>query len=103
LAETVEIPISETGYVLEVRVMQQGGGGADNISAATDLQIQFEAPNGREVQRTAAFTSDGSDGKIRYTTTSADINGIGVWKIRGHYHSAGSLRHTEWGTFRAIG
>jgi hypothetical protein len=102
LAETVEIPISETGYVLEVQVMQRGGGGADNISSATDLQVHLEAPNGRGIERTAAFTSDGTDGKLRYTATSADVNGKGVWKIRGHYHEAGSLRHTEWGTFRAI-
>jgi hypothetical protein len=102
LAETVEISVSETGFVLEVQVMLRGGGGADDISAATDLQIHLEAPNGRQVERTATFTSDGSNGKIRYTATSADVNGKGVWRIRGHYHVAGSLRHTEWGTFRAI-
>jgi hypothetical protein len=99
LAETVEIPISETGYVLEVQVMLRAGG-ADDISSASDLQVQLEAPNGRRVDRDADFTSDGSDGKMRYTATAADVNGLGVWKIRGHYHKAGSLRHTEWGTFR---
>jgi hypothetical protein len=97
----VEISVSETGTIFEITVINSQGGAVD-ISSATDLTIQLRTPRLNIISRTATYTTDGVDGKIRYTITANDINGLGVWEIRGRYVDSGDTKHTVWGTFIAI-
>jgi len=53
-----------------------------NISAATVKQIIFQKPTGVSVTKTAIFSTDGVDGKIRYVTVSGDLDVVGTWKIQ---------------------
>jgi hypothetical protein len=42
----------------------------------------FSKPDGAVVEKTAVFSTDGSDGKIRYITVDGDLDAIGKWKIQ---------------------
>ena len=50
---------------------------AVDISDATSTEILFLLPSGKVKVRPAAFSSDGTDGKIEYTTTAGDIDEAG--------------------------
>ena len=54
-----------------------------NISQATVKNITFKKPDCSVVTKTATFLSDGSDGIIRYTCASGDLNLAGNWRIQG--------------------
>jgi hypothetical protein len=55
-----------------------------NISDATTKEIKFKSPDGRNLVKTASFTTDGTDGNIQYKTTSGDLNISGTWKWQPH-------------------
>jgi hypothetical protein len=57
--------------------------GAIDISAYTPLQLTFAKPDGTTSTKTASFYTDGTDGKIYYTTIAGDIDMAGEWKIQG--------------------
>ena len=47
------------------------------------IQMIFKKPNGKKETKTATLTTDGSDGKMEYTTTLTDLNVAGTWLIQG--------------------
>jgi len=54
-----------------------------DISAATSMTIILQPPGGAaKKEKTAAFYTDGTDGKMKYTTVTGDIDASGVWKIQ---------------------
>lgn len=55
-----------------------------NISTATTKEIIFVKPNKTKLTKAANFSSTGSDGKIRYTTTNTDLDISGVWSGQVH-------------------
>jgi len=55
----------------------------DDISTATGWAIILVKPDGTEVEKVAAFLTDGTDGIIAYTTISGDIDQLGLWSYRG--------------------
>lgn len=55
---------------------------AVDISAASAKSILFRKPDGTIVTQAATFTTDGTDGSIYYTTSTTDIDAVGVWKYR---------------------
>ena len=54
-----------------------------DISLGTTLEMVFELPDDTTVTKTAAFTTDGKDGKIVYVIESGFITQVGTWKVRG--------------------
>jgi hypothetical protein len=68
------------GLVIELRLKEDGA--AVNIAAATVKKLVCQKPSGEVVEFTAAFVSDGSDGKLKYVTLAAsDIDELGDWRI----------------------
>lgn len=53
-----------------------------DVSTATTTDLIFKKPDGTKVTQTGGFTTDGTDGKIEYTTIANDIDQIGEWKIQ---------------------
>jgi len=53
-----------------------------NISSATVKQIIFQKPTGEVLTKTAIFSTDGTDGKLRYITVANDLDLAGTWKIQ---------------------
>lgn len=79
---TEEVRVGDIGTILEVTLTEDGA--AVNISTATTIEIKLKPPEAATKTKTATFSTDGSDGKIRYITISGDIDEEGQWRIQGH-------------------
>lgn len=76
--------IGDIGTVITLTIVDQDGTAVD-VSTATTKEIHLQPPSGDAVQKTASFTTDGSDGKIYYTTASAsDLNVAGTWEAQAY-------------------
>ena len=77
-----EIHVGDIGTVLIHTIKDQDETVVD-ISSASNRQIIFNKPNGTAVVKTATLTTDGTDGKMQYTTASGDLNLEGVYTRQG--------------------
>jgi hypothetical protein len=75
-----EIHIGDIGTVFEVELKDCLT--IVNISSATVKQIIFQKPTGEVLTKTAIFSTDGTDGKLRYITVANDLDLAGTWKIQ---------------------
>jgi len=75
-----EIHVNDIGTVFEITVTDCTA--PINISTATDITLLFSKPDGSTVEKTATFTTNGVDGKIRYITQANDLDAVGKWKIQ---------------------
>jgi hypothetical protein len=70
------------GIIIELTVTEDGQ--VVNLNIATRLDMVFKRPVVQtSFSRTGVLTTDGTDGKYRYVTTSADLNEAGLWEIQG--------------------
>ena len=67
----------------------------DDISAATTLEICLETPTPTTKVLTAAFDTDGRDGKIVAVSDATTFDVAGSWKIAGHIVGTGFERRTR--------
>lgn len=96
-----ELHLGDTNFVFLVTVTEDCA--AIDISAATRKVITFLKPSGEYVEKTATFTSDGTDGKIQYATVSGDIDEVGLWKIQAIVElGSGSLYHSSVKSFKVM-
>lgn len=70
----------DIGTVIRCTVKEAGS--ALDLSGATTKQIKIQKPDGTILTKTAAFTTDGTDGQIQYTTISGDADLIGRYEIQ---------------------
>lgn len=77
-----EIHSGDAGTVLEITVLSSGS--PLNISTATTKQFLLRPPRGSSVTRSALFVTDGTDGKLSYTTTATDLVTVGTWKLQAY-------------------
>lgn len=56
-----------------------------DVSSASTLKIVFNKPDGTALLKDATLVTDGTDGKIKYKTSSAtpDLNMAGNWERQG--------------------
>jgi hypothetical protein len=57
-------------------------GAVKNISTATAKQLIFKKSNGTVVAKTATFVTDGSDGKLKWTTIAGDLTPYGTYQVQ---------------------
>lgn len=56
-----------------------------NVSGAATKELIFKKPvTGALITKAAAFTTDGTNGKIEYKTVAGDIDEIGTWEWNPH-------------------
>lgn len=77
-----EIHVGDIGTVLRATV--KDGSNAVDISGATTKQIILRRPDGTTLEKNADFTSDGTDGRMEYSTVSGDLNQAGSWMLQGY-------------------
>lgn len=77
-----EIRVGDIGTVFILTVKDQDDAVVD-ISGASTKQIIFREPDDTAVVKTAAFTTDGTDGKMQYTTVADDLDQVGEWQHQG--------------------
>lgn len=75
-----EIHEGDIGTVFELTV--KDGSTAVDVSASTSKVIKFMDPYGVVTSHSAAFVTDGTDGKIKYTTIAGDLTPSGLWRLQ---------------------
>jgi len=76
-----EIHLNDIGTIFELTLMDDTV--VVDVSTAITKEIIFEKPDKTTTVQTASFTTDGTDGKIRYVVISGDLDQIGSWRIQG--------------------
>ncbi len=66
---------------IEVTVQNQDGA-IINLATSTSRTFEFRKPNGISVSKTALFVTDGTDGKLYYSTGPNDLDEIGEWTMQ---------------------
>ena len=93
-----EIHVGDIGTLFEATIMD--GSQVVDISGATTLQIIFLKPNGTRLEKTAALSGDGTDGRMRYVTVAGDLDIAGFWKMQGFVELATWEGHSPIETFQ---
>ena len=72
---------------------------AVNISTATTRQIKFKKPSGTVLIKTGVFVTDGTDGKLRYTSVADDLDEAGKWYLQVYLVLTNWTGHSDQGEF----
>ena len=96
-----ELHVGDWGTIIRVTVNDCSDSGSSvlDLSATTTKQIIFRKPDGTILTKTATFTTDGTDGKIQYTTVNGDIDIAGDWKIQVYLVFPSGSWRTDIGNF----
>lgn len=73
--------VGDVGTSINLTVHDQDGT-IVNISSSSLTVISFRKPNGATTSRVASFTTNGSDGQMRYITVNGDLDQEGLWEIQ---------------------
>jgi hypothetical protein len=80
----MSLHVGDIGAVIR-RNLKNVDGTVLDISSATTKEIVLLSPSGDKATKTAAFTTNGTDGKLQYTTTiTTDLHEPGVWRAEAH-------------------
>ena len=90
------IPLGSYGFEIVMEVQDTDTSSAIDISSYTAQIMDFEDPDGNVASLTAAFDSDGTDGKIAYTVADGDIDEEGTWQIRAKLTRSGVVLYSTW-------
>ena len=88
-----EIHQSDIGVILQFTVQEAGT--AVNISTASTKTIKLVKPDDSVLSKAGSFTTDGSDGKLQYTTVSGDLDTAGTWHAQLYLVMTGWTGHTS--------
>jgi hypothetical protein len=64
------------------------------IGSAITLLMKLRKPDGAVIPKTPTLLTDGTDGKLVYTTISGDIDMAGTWKVQTSVLMASGSWHT---------
>lgn len=93
------IQVGAIGLVMTLTIEEDGA--VVNISSATAKTIKIRKPGGAVLTKNAAFTTNGSDGKLTYTTLADDIDKVGEYKVQAYVEMTGFTGHSSIVTFEA--
>jgi hypothetical protein len=88
-----EIHAGDIGVNFNITVMN--GTAVLNVSNANSISIIFQKPDGSDLIKTATLVTDGTDGNIRYTSVSGDLDQIGTWQIQAKVNFGASVFSTD--------
>lgn len=80
MSEKKEVHVGDIGTVFRLTLKEDDV--VVDISAATVKKLIFELPDGTSVEKTAAFTTDGTDGKIEWPAPTGFLTPGGMWKLQ---------------------
>jgi len=98
MADTI-IHVGDVGTVFTLTITETNGTTAVDISTATVKTFYFMKPDGTKVNKTASFTTNGTDGKLTYTTAAADISMAGTWQVQAYVEIGTSKYYSSKTTF----
>jgi hypothetical protein len=88
-----EIHYGDIGVNFNITVMN--GTAVLNVSNANNISIIFQKPDGSDLIKTATLVTNGTDGNIRYTSVSGDLDQIGTWQIQAKVDFGASVFSTD--------
>lgn len=93
-----EIHVGDVGTQLIMTVKDDGV--VVDISSASLLQVIIRKPDGQSYTKTGTLYTDGTDGKMYYTSISGDFNAAGTYKIQGKVILIGGTYYTSISDFK---
>ena len=96
---TIYVHNGDVGTIFRLTITDIDGAAID-VSTAVVKYIYFQDPAGTIMQKTATFYTDGTDGKIQYTTVNGDIDEAGTWMIQGYVETSLGKFWTEKDSFK---
>lgn len=93
-----EVHVDDIGTLFILTV--KDGGVVVDISSATNLEVLLKKPDYVYVSKTGLFYSDGTDGKIKYTSISGDFDQIGLYKIQAVVSQSSGVYHSSVSDFK---
>jgi len=94
-----EIHLSDVNTIFESEI-RDNNDVTLNISSATIKNFLFSKPNTTAITRSGVFTTDGTDGLLRYTTVSGDLDAVGIWCYQINVAFSGGNWHSDTTQFR---
>ena len=96
-----KIIAEDYGQTLTITVKDTDTSAAADLSGYTTAQQVFFRDSDGNISsaKTAAFSSDGSDGVIEYTIADGDIDKSGVWEVCARVTSGSAVLTSEWLSF----
>lgn len=74
--------VGKFGVVVTLTLQDIDSKEAADISGYTTLIVNLQPPDGGRKEKVATFVGDGTDGKIRFTIESGDIDKAGRWRLQ---------------------
>lgn len=93
-----QIHQNDIGTQLVVTVLDDGS--PVDIGLATDIEIILRKPDNTTLTKPAVIYTNGSDGKMAYTTVDGDLDIVGNYKIQGKVEINGGAYYTSLGSFK---
>lgn len=79
---TSSLHVGDIGSYIELTIKDEDV--VFDISSATVKKIKLKTSANVVLDKTASFSTNGTDGKIRYTFINGDLNISGIWKARAY-------------------
>ena len=94
MAAASEFHLGDVGNVIRLTITEDGS--AQDISTVTTKTLRFRTPRGNFIEKTASFYTNGTDGKIQYTTEAGffDANDprlAGDWQVQAYLAGLGAF------------
>ena len=103
MAYIEELHVGDIGTIVRATINDTDAAGTAsvfNASGAITKQLIFRKPDGTKLTKSAAFTTDGTDGKMQYTTISGDLDTAGAWNIQAYLVTSSGTWYSSVGSFK---
>lgn len=91
--------VGAIGYRIKCTLTDPDTGSAIDISGST-LSMVLIQPDGTRLVKTPLLTTDGTDGKLYYSTVSGDFNRAGVYQLEVNVTTGGNYIPSDVRQFR---
>ncbi len=89
-----------TEFLVTIKDCVSGTPTVLDVSSATTKELTFKSPSGVSATKSAVLATDGSDGKIKYTTVDGDLDEVGTWRIQAKIGIGGGVFRSDVGSFK---
>lgn len=95
-----EIHVNDVGTVFKVTIADCPD--SLDVSSATTKTLKFKKPSGEVLSKAGVFFTDGTDGIIKYTSVSGDLDECGRWELQAFLVLGVSSYHSDVAKFRVF-
>jgi hypothetical protein len=98
MADTI-IHVGDVGTIFRLTITEDDDTTAVDVSGASVKTFYFKKPDGTKLTKTAAFNTDGKDGKLAYTAIATDISIAGTWQVQAYVEIGAAKYYSSKQTF----